>query len=383
MTLDPVLLSRVQWAWVIAWHILLPAFTVGLASYIAVLEGLYLFTGRQIWFRISGFWTRIFAVSFGMGVVSGIIMPFQFGTNWSRFSDAAGDVISPLLAYEGLMAFFLEASFLGVLLFGRRLVPAWAHFFAALMVAFGTLLSSFWILATNSWMQTPQGYKLVDGRFEPIDWFAIVFSPSFPYRLSHNVTAFYITTAFVVMGVGAWLLRRGRATDDARTMIRMALNLLIILVPLQMFLGDQHGLNTREYQPAKLAAIEGRYDSAQPAPLTLFGIPDDAAATMRYAIEIPQLGSLIVTHSWGGVIKGLKEWPADQRPPVAPPFFAFRMMVGIAFIMLFVVVLGWVLRLRAQLWDSDWYLRLCQWVAPLGFVAVIAGWTTTEVGRQP
>jgi cytochrome d ubiquinol oxidase subunit I len=383
MTLDPVLLSRVQWAWVIAWHILLPAFTVGLASYIAVLEGLYLFTGRQIWFRISGFWTRIFAVSFGMGVVSGIIMPFQFGTNWSRFSDAAGDVISPLLAYEGLMAFFLEASFLGVLLFGRRLVPAWAHFFAALMVAFGTLLSSFWILATNSWMQTPQGYKVVDGRFEPVDWFAIVFSPSFPYRLSHNVTAFYITTAFVVMGVGAWLLRRGRATDDARMMIRMALNLLIILVPLQMFLGDQHGLNTREYQPAKLAAIEGRYDTAQPTPLTLFGIPDDAAATMRYAIEVPYLGSLILTHSWDGVIKGLKEWPVDQRPPVGPPFFAFRVMVGIAFIMLFMVALGWILRLRGQLWDSAWYLRLCQWVAPLGFVAVIAGWTTTEVGRQP
>jgi len=383
MTLDPVLLSRVQWAWVVAWHILLPAFTIGLASYIAVLEALYLFTSRQIWFRISGFWIRILAVSFGMGVVSGIIMPFQFGTNWSRFSDAAGDVVSPLLAYEGLMAFFLEASFLGVLLFGRRLVPSWAHFFAALMVAFGTLLSSFWILATNSWMQTPQGYKLVDGRFEPVDWFAIVFSPSFPYRFLHNVTAFYITTAFVVMGVGAWLLRRARATDDARMMIRMALDLLIILVPLQMFLGDQHGLNTLEYQPAKLAAIEGRYDTAQPAPLTLFGIPDDAAATMRYAIEIPYFGSLILTHSWNGVIKGLKEWPMDQRPPVAPPFFAFRVMVGIAFIMLFVVALGQVLRLRGQLWNSVWYLRLCQWVAPLGFVAVIAGWTTTEVGRQP
>jgi cytochrome d ubiquinol oxidase subunit I len=318
-----------------------------------------------------------------MGVVSGIIMPFQFGTNWSRFSDVAGDVVSPLLAYEGLTAFFLEASFLGVLLFGRRLVPTWAHFFAALMVAFGTLLSSFWILATNSWMQTPQGYKLVDGRFEPIDWFAIVFSPSFPYRLSHNVTAFYITTAFVVMSVGAWLLRRARATDEARMMIRMALDLLIILVPLQMFLGDQHGLNTLEHQPAKLAAIEGRYDTAEPTPLTLFGIPDDAAATMRYAIEIPDLGSLILTHSWNGVIKGLKEWPADQRPPVGPPFFAFRIMVGIAFLMLFIVVVGQFLRLRGRLWDTVWFLRLCQWVAPLGFIAVLAGWTTTEVGRQP
>src|SRR5665213_1748645 len=232
MTFDAVMLSRLQWAWVIAWHILLPAFTVGLASYIAVLEGLYFFIGREIWLRISGFWTRIFAVSFGMGVVSGIIMPFQFGTNWSRFTDATADVLSPM------MAFFLEASFLGVLLFGRRLVPRWAHFFAALMVAFGTLLSSFWILSTNSWMQTPAGYKMVDGRFQPADWFAIVFNPSFPYRLFHNVTAFYITTAFVVMGVGAWLLRRDRAADDSRMMIRIALDLLIILVPLQIFLGD-------------------------------------------------------------------------------------------------------------------------------------------------
>jgi cytochrome d ubiquinol oxidase subunit I len=251
------------------------------------------------------------------------------------------------------------------------------------MVAFGTLLSSFWILSSNSWMQTPQGYQIVDGRFEPVNWMAIVFSPSFPYRFFHNVNAFYITTAFVVMGVGAWLLRRGRATEDARMMMRMALDLLILLVPLQIFLGDQHGLNTLEYQPAKLAAIEGRYDTVQPTPLTLFGIPDDAAATMRYAIEIPGLGSLILTHSWNGTIKGLKEWPADQRPPVGPPFFAFRVMVGIGVIMLLVVVTGQVLRLRDRLWESVWFLRLCQWVAPLGFVAVVAGWVTTEVGRQP
>jgi len=383
MHLDPVLLSRLQWSWVIAWHILLPAFTVGLASYIAVLEGLYFFTGRELWFRISGYWTRIFAVSFGMGVVSGIIMPFQFGTNWSRFTDATADVLSPLMAYEGLMAFFLEASFLGVLLFGRRLVPSWAHFLAALMVAFGTLLSSFWILATNSWMQTPQGYQIVNGRFEPVDWIAVIFNPSFPYRLLHNVTAFYITTAFVVMGAGAWLLRRGRATEDARMMILMALDLLIVLVPLQIFLGDQHGLNALEYQPAKVAAIEGRYDTVSPMPLTLFGIPDDKAAVMRNAIEIPDLGSLILTHSWKEPIKGLKEWPADERPPVGPPFFAFRVMVGIAFIMLFVVVVGEILRVRGRLWEAAWFLRLCQLVAPLGFVAVVAGWVTTEVGRQP
>ena len=219
MSLDPVWLSRLQWAWVIGWHILLPAFTVGLASYIAVLEGFYFFTKQEIWIRISGFWTKIFAVSFGMGVVSGIIMPFQFGTNWSRFTDATANVLSPLMAYEGLMAFFLEASFLGVLLFGRRRVPAWAHFFAAFMVAFGTLLSSFWILATNSWMQTPQGYTLVDGRFYPADWLAIIFNPSFPYRLAHNVTAFYITTGFVVLGVGAYLQRRDKSAAEARLMI--------------------------------------------------------------------------------------------------------------------------------------------------------------------
>src|SRR5215813_12346646 len=354
MHLDPVLLSRLQWSWVIAWHIILPAFTVGLASYIAVLEGLYFLTGRPVWFRLSGFWTKLFAVSFGMGVVSGITMPFQFGTNWSRFSDITADVLSPLMAYEGLMAFFLEASFLGVLLFGRRLVPSWAHFLAALMVAFGTLLSSFWILATNSWMQTPQGYQIVNGRFEPVDWIAVIFNPSFPYRLLHNVTAFYITTAFVVMGAGAWLLRRGRATEDARMMILMALDLLIVLVPLQIFLGDQHGLNTLEYQPAKVAAIEGRYDTVSPMPLTLFGIPDDKAAVMRNAIEIPDLGSLILTHSWNGPIKGLKEWPADERPPVGPPFFAFRVMVGIAFLMLFVVVVGEILRVRGRLWEAAW-----------------------------
>jgi cytochrome bd ubiquinol oxidase subunit I len=315
--------------------------------------------------------------------VSGITMPFQFGTNWSRFSDITGNVISPLLAYEGLMAFFLEASFLGVLLFGRRLVPRWLHFFAALMVAVGTLFSSFWILSTNSWMQTPAGYEMVDGRFFPTDWMAIVFSPSFPYRLTHNVNAFYITTAFVVMGVGAYLLRRERSVDEAKLMISMALDLLIILVPLQFLLGDQHGLNTLEYQPAKLAAIEGRYDTAAPAPLTLFGIPDDATATMKYAIDVPYLGSLVLTHSLNGKIVGLKDFPADQRPPVAAPFFGFRIMVGIAVIMLAIVVAGQIMRRDGRRYRSRWFLLLCQAAAPLGFIAVIAGWVTTEVGRQP
>jgi cytochrome d ubiquinol oxidase subunit I len=383
MSLDPLLLSRLQWVWVISWHILLPAFTVGLASYIAVLEGLAFFTGRAIWARISAFWTRIFAVSFGMGVVSGIVMPFQIGTNWSRFSDTTANVLAPLLAYEGLTAFFLESTFLGVLLFGRKLVPAWLHFFAGLMVAAGTLFSTFWILSVNSWMQTPQGFHVADGRFFPDDWMKIIFNPSFPYRYVHNVTAFYITTGFVVLGVGAWLLRRDRSREEAKVMIKMALNLLIVLVPLQMIIGDLHGSNTGEYQPAKLAAMEGRYQTVHPVPLTLFGIPDDATGTMRYAVEIPVLGSLLLTHSWDGAIRGLDSFPPDQRPPVGPPFFAFRVMVGIAIVMLFVAIAGQVLRRRGRLERSVWFLRLCQVTAPLGFIAVIAGWTVTEVGRQP
>ena len=383
MSFDALFLSRLQWTWVIAWHILLPAFTVGLASYIAVLEGLYYVRREEVWFRISRFWTRIFAVSFAMGVVSGIVMPFQFGTNWSRFSDAVANVVSPMLAYEDLMAFFLEATFLGVLLFGRGLVPRWAHFLAACMVAVGTLFSSFWILSVNSWMQTPAGFELRDGRFFPADWLAIVFSPSFPYRLAHNVAAFYVTTGFVVLGVGAYLVRGGRFGEEGRRIVTMALGFLAVFVPLQIMLGDLHGLNTRTNQPAKLAAMEGRWDTASPAPLTLFGLPDQAGERNAYAVEVPYLGSLVLTHSLSGEVKGLKDFPPDQRPPVWPVFFAFRIMVGIGLLMLGVVALGWWLKLRGVLFRTGWFLRLCQWVAPAGFVAVLAGWTTTEVGRQP
>ena len=383
MTLDPLFLSRVQWAWVIGWHILLPAFTVGMASYIAVLEGLYFFRRGEIWLRMSQFWTRIFSVAFGMGVVTGIVMPFQFGTNWSRFSDATANVLSPMLAYEDLMAFFLEATFLGVLLFGRRLVPPWAHFLAACMVALGTLMSSFWILAANSWMQTPAGYTVHDGRFFPVDWMAIVFNPSFPYRLAHNVSAFYVTTGFVVLGVGATLVRRGVSMVEAQRMVMMALGFLVVFVPLQIFLGDLQGLNTRQYQPAKLAAIEGRWQTAAPAPLTLFGIPNPAQQRMDDAIELPYLGSLILTHSLNGTVQGLSDVPPDQRPPVGPVFFAFRLMVAIGLAMLAIVSLGWWLHRRGRLFETAWFLRLCQWSASFGFIAVLAGWTVTEVGRQP
>jgi cytochrome d ubiquinol oxidase subunit I len=383
MKFDPVILSRLQFVWVIAWHILLPAFTIGLASYIAFVEGLYFATGRHLYLRISSFWTKIFSVSFGMGVVSGIIMPFQLGTNWSRFADATANVLSPLLAYEGLTAFFLESAFLGVLLFGRKLVPPWAHFLAAVMVAAGTLFSAFWILATNSWMQTPAGYELIDGRFFPKDWFQIIFNPSFPYRLAHTVTGFYITTGFVVLGVAAWLLRRDRAAAEARLMISTTLWLLLFLVPLQILLGDAHGLNTLKYQPTKLAAIEARWDTAARVPLALFAIPDQAAQTNRFVIEVPVLGSLILTHDPNGVVHGLKDVPPDQQPPVIVPFFAFRIMVGIGLIMLALVVAGNLMRKGGRLYENTTFLRACQIMAPFGFVAVLAGWVTTEVGRQP
>ena len=382
MDLDPLLLSRLQFAWVVGWHILLPAVTVGLASYIACVEAMHFFTGHAVWQRIASFWTRIFAVCFGMGVVTGVVMPFQFGTNWSRYADTAGDILSPLLSYEALMAFFLEASFLGILLFGRHLVPRGMHFVAALMVATGTLFSSFWILSANSWMQTPQGYALVNGRFEPADWLAIVFNPSFPYRLTHTVVGFYVTTGFVVIGVAAWLLRHGKAQEEARLMLSMTLWLLSLSVPLQIVLGDMHGLNTREHQPVKLAAIEARWDTERQVPLTLFAWPDERAETNRFAIDVPYLGSLILTHEWDGEVRGLKDFPRDQRPPVAIPFFAFRIMVGLGTLMLALVAASWLLRLRGSL-TAPWFLVACQIMAPSGLVAVVAGWTVTEVGRQP
>ena len=383
MRLDAEFLSRIQFAWVVGWHILLPAFTVGLASFIALLEGAYALTKRAVFLHLSQFWLKIFAVSFGMGVVTGIVMPFQFGTNWSRFSDAAGNIISPLLAYEGLTAFFLEATFLGILLFGRKLVPPSMHFVAAVLVAVGTLSSSFWILATNSWMQTPIGYEVIDGRFFPKDWFQIVFSPSFPYRLAHTVSAFYVTTAFVVLGVGAYTVRRGQWVAEGRMMLRLALWFLAIFVPLQIFLGDLHGLNTLEHQPAKLAAIEGLWDGGRGVPASIIGWPDQTAERNLAEIAIPRVGSLYLTHSWDGEVKGLKDFPPDQRAPVAIVYFAFRIMVGIGLLMLAVVAAGFVLMARGRLDQTRWYLRLCQFTTCLGFIAVIAGWTTTEVGRQP
>jgi cytochrome d ubiquinol oxidase subunit I len=381
--LDPVFLSRLQFAFVVAFHFLLPAFTIGLASYIAVLEGLYLATRKPAFLRISAFWIKIFAVSFGMGVVSGIVMPFQFGTNWSRYSDATANIVAPLMAYEGLTAFFLEAAFLGVLLFGRKLVPPWAHFASAVMVAIGTLFSTFWILVVNSWMQTPTGFEIVDGRFVPTDWLAVMFNPSFPYRFLHTVVAVYLTTAFTVIGVAAWFLRHGRHVAESKVMIAMGVMLAAVLVPAQALIGDLHGLNTLEHQPAKLAAMEGFWATRAGQPAVLFAIPDEAAEANAAEISIPKLASFYLTHDWDGAVKGLKDYPKEERPPVAPVFYGFRVMVGMWAIMLALTVWAGWLAWRRRLFESRGFLRAASWAIPTGYAAVTAGWITTEVGRQP
>jgi cytochrome d ubiquinol oxidase subunit I len=383
MELTPLFLSRIQFAFLIAFHFLLPAFTIGLASYIAVLEGAYLATGRAAYLRISFFWIKVFALSFGMGVVSGIVMPFQFGTNWSRYSEATAAIVAPLMGYEALTAFFLEAAFLGVLLFGRRLVPQWAHFASAVIVALGTLFSAFWILAANSWMQTPAGFVLADGQFIPRDWTDVIFNPSFPYRLAHTVIAVYLTTAFTVVGVAAWYLRHGRHIEEARIMIAMGVLLSALLVPLQALLGDLHGLNTLREQPAKLAAIEGIWESGTHQPAVLFALPDAVEERNRYEIAIPGLASLYLTHDWDGHVEGLKAVPREDRPPVTTVFFGFRVMIAMWCIMLGMIVWAGVLALRRGLYTSPAFLRACTWAIPAGYVAVTAGWITTEAGRQP
>jgi cytochrome d ubiquinol oxidase subunit I len=334
-SIDAVLLARVQFAFTISFHIVFPAFSIGLASYLAVLEGLWLFTGRAAYLALFKFWLKIFAVVFGLGVVSGLVMSYQFGTNWSVFSDRTGPILGPLMGYEVLTAFFLEAGFLGVMLFGMSRVGRGLHFFATLMVAAGTLISAFWILSANSWMHTPAGYAVNDiGQFVPDDWWAIIFNPSFPYRLVHMVLAAYLTTAFVVGAVGAWHLLRDHTQETARLMFSMAMWMAALVAPLQLIAGDLHGLNTLEHQPAKIAAMEGHFETRQGAPLILFGLPDGEAGETRHALEIPRLGSLILTHDWDGEVKGLNEWPRADWPEVAVVFWSFRLMVAIGLLMI-------------------------------------------------
>ncbi len=384
MDLAALTLARLQFAFTISAHILFPAFTIGLASWLAVLEGLWLATGRDSYMQVFRYWTKIFAVVFGMGVVSGIVMSYQFGTNWSVFSDRAGPVVGPLMGYEVLSAFFLEAGFLGIMLFGLKRVGKGLHFFATLMVAFGTLLSAFWILSANSWMQTPAGYAVNEaGQFVPADWWAVIFNPSFPYRLVHMVLAAYLTTAFVVGGVGAWHLLRDRANAEARIMFSMAMWMATIVAPIQLVAGDLHGLNTLQHQPAKIAALEGHFETQRGAPLLLFGWPDMEQERTRYAVGIPHLGSLILTHEWNGEIKGLKDFPKEDRPDAAIVFWSFRVMVGIGLLMIGLGLLSLLQRLRRKLYQSRALLWLGVLMGPAGFAAVLAGWITTEVGRQP
>ena len=382
---DALTLARMQFAFTMSFHIIFPAFSIGLASYLAVLEGLWLWKKEQVFHDLFNYWKKIFAVAFGMGVVSGIVMSYQFGTNWSVFSDKAGAVIGPLMGYEVLSAFFLEAGFLGVMLFGEKRVGAGLHFFATLMVAFGTLISATWILSVNSWMQTPAGYSItIAGQFVPEDWWAVIFNPSFPYRFVHMVLAAYLTTAFVVGGIGAWHLLRDNASPGARVMFSMAMWMAALVAPIQIFAGDLHGLNTLEYQPAKIAAMEGHYENQSGAPLILFGIPDDEAEETRYQLAIPKLGSLILTHHWDGEVKGLKAFPKLERPPAAIVFWSFRIMVGIGFAMLGIGL--WSLLRRRQygrLYEDRWLHSAALFMTPSGFIAVLAGWITTEVGRQP
>jgi cytochrome d ubiquinol oxidase subunit I len=382
--LDPVLLSRVQFAFTVAFHILFPAFTIGLASWLAVLEWRWLRTGNKIYAEVYRMWVKIFAVTFGMGVVSGVVMAFQFGTNWSRFADAGGNVLGPLLGYEVLTAFFLEASFLGVMLFGWNRVSPKMHFASTIIVAVGTMISAFWILSANSWMQTPQGYSVgQDGLLYPTSWLEIIFTPSFPFRFVHMITAAYLTTAFTVAGVGAYYLWRKRHVQHARVMFGMAMIMAIFVAPMQLVFGDLHGLNTLEHQPAKVAAMEGLWETQRGAPLVLFGMPDQQEETTKYAIEIPSLSSLILTHDLDGEVKGLKEWPADERPPVALVFWSFRLMVGLGVLMIATGVIAMILYLRKRLFETRWFQYWCMALTPSGFIAVLAGWFVTEVGRQP
>ena len=378
-----VLLSRIQFAFTVSFHIVFPAFTIGLSAFIATLLIAHLRTGREHYRALAKFWTKVFAVSFAMGVVSGIVLSYQFGTNWSRFSEITGNVIGPVIGYEVLTAFFLEATFLGVMLFGADRVPKWLHATSAVIVAVGTALSAFWILSANSWMQTPAGFEMRDGIAYPVRWFEIVFNPSFPYRFAHMLVAAYLTTSLVVLAVAARYLLAGRHVVEARTMARMGVGMLAVMAPLQLLVGDAHGLNTAKHQPAKVAAMEAHWNGEEPGDLVLFAWPDAEAERNDYEIAIPKGASLIITHDPDGLFPGLKDFAPEGRPPVRPVFFAFRVMVGIGLLMIAIGLVGAWLWWRGRLFDTRWFLRPVGYAWSLGFLAILAGWMVTEIGRQP
>lgn len=385
MDFDATLLARIQFAFTVSFHIIFPSFTIGLAAFIATLLVRWRMTGEDRYHRLARYWTKIFAVSFAMGVVSGIVLSYQFGTNWAEFSRVTGNVLGPLIGYEVLTAFFLEASFLGIMLFGWNRVSPTLHVTAAVLVAIGTSLSAFWILAANSWMQTPAGHEIRDGVAYPVDWLAIIFNPSFPYRFAHMFTAAYLTTSIVVLAVGARYLVQRRFEEEARTMVRMGLGMVAILAPLQLVIGDMHGLNTKEHQPAKLAAMEAHWDSNEPADFILFAIPNAANNGNDYEIRvpIPGLASFVITHDFEGTFQGLNDFKLEDRPPVMPVFFAFRVMVGLGLLMIVMGLAGAALWARGTLFTSWRYLGAVQYSWPIGFIAILAGWWVTETGRQP
>jgi cytochrome bd ubiquinol oxidase subunit I len=378
-------LARIQFGFTISFHIIFPAITIGLASYLTVLEGLWLWKKESAYLELYHFWSHIFAVNFAMGVVSGLVMAYQFGTNWSHYSAFAGTITGPLLSYEVLTAFFLEAGFLGVMLFGWKKVGPGLHFFATIMVAIGTLISATWILASNSWMQTPQGFEVINGRVVPVDWLKVIFNPSFPYRLAHMTVAAYLSTALFVGASGAWHLLKRHDTPAIRTMFSMAMWLILLVAPVQIAIGDAHGLMTREHQPAKIAAIEGHWENkpGESVPLILFGWPDMSAETTRYALEIPHIGSAILTHSWNGQIAGLKDFAPEDRPDSTIVFWTFRIMAGLGFLMVTLGLWSAWARWRNELFKSRLFLRFALLMGPAGLIAILAGWLTTEIGRQP
>ncbi|HFY0732675.1 TPA: cytochrome ubiquinol oxidase subunit I [Citrobacter amalonaticus] len=383
--LDAFHLARFQFAFTVSFHILFPAITIGLASYLVVLEGMWLRTHNNLWRSLYNFWLKIFAVNFGMGVVSGLVMAYQFGTNWSGFSQFAGSITGPLLLYEVLTAFFLEAGFLGVMLFSWNRVSPALHFFTTCMVALGTLMSTFWILASNSWMQTPQGFSIENGHVIPQDWMAIIFNPSFPYRLFHMSIAAFLSSAMFVGASAAWHLLRGNDTPAIRKMFSMAMWMALIVAPIQAVVGDMHGLNTLEHQPVKIAAIEGHWENTpgEATPLLLLGMPDMEEERTKYGLEIPALGSLILTHSLDKQVPALKDYPKEDRPNSPVVFWSFRIMVGIGLLMIALGLCSVWLRWRQRLYQSRPFLWFALGMGPAGLLALLAGWVTTEAGRQP
>jgi cytochrome d ubiquinol oxidase subunit I len=381
------LIARGQFGFTIGLHIILAAFSIGLANYLMVLEALWLWKKQQAFIDLFNYWLKIFALTFAVGVVSGVVMEYQFGTNWGAFATKTGAIIGPMMMYEVVAAFFLESGFIGVMLFGLNKVSERLHFVATVCVALGSLFSAFWILSANSWMQTPAGYRLAqNGRFVPADWWAIVFNPSFPYRFAHMTLAAFLATAFLVGGIGAWHLLRDRTNVFARLMYSMALWMATLVAPLQLIVGHQHGENTLEHQPQKLAAIEAAWEPRAPGsgqPMVLFAVPDMEEQTNHFEVAVPGVASLYLRHNLTGTIRSLKEFAPHDIPPVPVVFFAFRVMAGLGLLMIAVGIAGVVLRWRRVLYDARWLQYLTIAMSPAGFVAMLAGWTVTEVGRQP